>query len=941
MTNIELYINDQLCDIQKPENLGVRLNRVLINPAELNTKDAQYSYSITIPSSPANDAIFGYTSIEEVKNKFNRNYTAQLYVNSLKIFDGRFKVSEIDASGNYKGNLVVPAAKTVKDIFGDKKMNEIEGEWRIDFRDMVGSFNLYNTDKGIPDCIFPMVLYGLLPKVASDAEGTKYTGKTVWDKYVRLGIEDFPPSINCMRAISEMFRSKGYTINGSAFDDARLANLYMSYQNPVGFPQEWNWGHLGKFGLKANWTNYSKTGAFTQYEKKYLFNDNGRHVYVANLLNSSMTNVTYLYDQGTNVIHSVVEPDSKLKRRSNTHITIPFSGLYKIRFSGKIKIEDQEKNVRWRDPYTGLSLLCGESSKKMNTLDWRGYELKLLRDYGEGDFRLENATLDANYYKENMPQEAEWENGAETEYYFPQPDEECVQFIDPIQNANLVSGFRWGAPGHEPKNPLGDNLARIIAIKHGWSWDVKYSQKDKIYSAINSKGYKRWGIIENEIDEDGEDELDENGNVIEYPEEREWQDSKRFEVQIENVAANSIKRNSNYSGEGSLSQVIWLNKGEHLTVVAVSDEGQYKRSGKWTSSKLGWTQHDIEFELEVEPFKRSESWVTVDNAGNGMAIMNWDTERDFQKDYINLFKFLPSEQKVDDWIQNFCKTFNLQLSQKDTNHFELNLKQSRSRTSTVSALDLDAKADISKRSNQPLGLPSVFELGFKINEEEEGFFRSKEIDNIGEKGGGQIETGSLDGGVTSQTSGFSFNWYKDMIREIETGTNEDVTPIVSVTDLKFPVISNKEVWGWGDERDYAEKQKKMYTNYTQRFWYRGGSSVSVGKVWTNTDMKAEGYPDKQLDLIIPALSNQYQKDITLHLDYHNKPDSILDTYFSIIATDDSNYTQVECLLTPDEYDQLDGSKLVRLNGDLYYVSSIEGYDPLGLSKTRLKLIRRV
>lgn len=79
----------------------------------------------------------------------------------------------------------------------------------------------------------------------------------------------------------------------------------------------------------------------------------------------------------------------------------------------------------------------------------------------------------------------------------------------------------------------------------------------------------------------------------------------------------------------------------------------------------------------------------------------------------------------------------------------------------------------------------------------------------------------------------------------------------------------------------------------------------------------------------------------LTLNYKNEPNSILQTYFKVIAPNDSNYTDIECCLTPDEYDQLNGSKLVKLNNDLYYVASVDGYDPLGRNKTKLRLIRKI
>ena len=78
--NIELYINGQLCDIGNPRDLGIVLKRVFIKPSELNTKDAQKSYEITLPATPHNNEIFAHINIEEVQGKFTTYPDALLYI---------------------------------------------------------------------------------------------------------------------------------------------------------------------------------------------------------------------------------------------------------------------------------------------------------------------------------------------------------------------------------------------------------------------------------------------------------------------------------------------------------------------------------------------------------------------------------------------------------------------------------------------------------------------------------------------------------------------------------------------------------------------------------------------------------------------------------------------------------------------------------------------
>lgn len=955
MTNIELYINKQLCNIQSPEKLGVRLNRVLITPSELSTKDAQYSYSITIPSSPINDAIFGYANVEEVKNKFNHTYTAQLYVDSVRIFDGQFKISQIDSDGSYKGNLVIPAKRTIKDIFGDKKMTEIEGEWKLDLSDlqnqgqpltMVDMLNKYNSDKGCPACIFPLTLYGLLPKVPQDKEG-KYSGKTSWDKYVRLGIHDFPPSINCLQAIKQIFnshkdsRDNEYFIGGTAFDDARLVNLYMSYKNPTNYQQEWNWGHLGKFKIKGSWTNYkigeNNTKLFEQFF--YRNDDGGRwnHFYTANLLSSSMVNIEYIKDEGTNVFESSTKVPEFTEERKNIHITIPHSGLYKIQLEVDLKVKDN----LFTESCNGYKYIGGQNpfntpyeKVKRNDFTNSRYEVKLLRDFGEGSFHIDEMKFDATLYRDNLAQS----NDSKITRYFPLPggygeegvfDGNCIQMIDPLQNINLISGFRWGEYGKSmidsgkieafypdrelAPNPLEEELStpfkyrynRIMAIKHGWSWDTKFSQKNKIYSAIHSPGYKK---IQG-TDPDNESEEVEADNM-----------TNLFKV-ILNDAPNHIENIDNITGKGKLNQIVWLEKGEHLTLVSVTSSGHNK-------GNEGWMVHDINFSLEVEPFRTNPEWISVNNKGTGTAPMDWNDSSDFKKDYINLFKFLPSEEKIDEWLNNFCKAFNLQLTQSENNKFELNVKQLRNTVSIPSIIDLDDKTSITQRTNEPLGLPSEFKLGFKINEEEEGYIKAGD-DN--KDGGGSYFTGNIDGQVVVQTSNFSYNWFKQITKDIVIGKDGEGEDIIGTMELELPVIANKEIWG-EDPSDYAQMLKKLYTNYSQRFWYKNNKTYNVGVVWKHNE--------KQVDLLLPRLQSNMDNN-SLVLNYYNNPRSILTSYFSIIATDDSNYTYVECYLSPYEYEQLDGSKLVKLNGDLYYIAAVEGYDPMGRNKTKLKLIRKV
>lgn len=997
MTNVELYINETLCDIQNPQALGIRLNRVLINPAELEMKDAQYSYSITIPSSPTNDAIFKYINVEEIKNKFNHNHTAQVYVDGVKVFDGRFKLNEIDSSGNFKGNLVVPTPKTVKEIFGDKKMNEV-GEWLLDLTKdgkpmgMVEMLNKLNAQKGIPKAIFPLVLYGLLPKVPKDAEGN-YSDKDVWDNTVRLGAEDFPPSINCLQAIKHIFESteyekdKHYEISGTAFQDPKLTNLYMSYSNPTDYEQPWNWGHLGKIALSGTWKNcdWDEGGLLLNLESqvypteskiKDANNGNERRVehMAVDLFNSKKAKITVHEDAGYNCYQYKTKQNDTIIEHTN--VKIPVSGYYKVMLTGSMELvgsEDTKKNDR-SNGVNGVRLVYADFRGVASDVDGqevagnlfhglRG-ELKVLRTRHDS-IEMNEQVIDGTFYQKNFKQSNDsvsakddvtgFDKFAKYPKYFPQ--ENSALWVDPYQNKNFVCGLQWG----KSRNPLDRNPVEkrtvpsyVMAAKSGISWST--DNDDVNYCVTNSSEYWTYKPIKND-ESDGTDATDRIDDVIDTKSLGYVQEGK-LAMQLNNAKPNVISRrytNEGRSelGEGSVSVVIWLEKGEQLTVVDVTDKGLSYRMSSKTQPIIepAYIVHQTAFKLTVEPYKKSIDWATVKMDGTGLKSINkqmaWNEPTDFAENNIDLAKFLPKEPKVDEWINSFCKTFNLDLIQPQVGQFQLNTKRRSYVSAAESVLDLSQKVNLSQRNNQPLGLPSNINLSFKINKEEEGYdyptrkdeeHPEKIVTQFPDVGNGSLQTGSLDGKPLTQTSNFSYNWYKNIKVKID--------KINYKLEFLLPIISNKEAWIKKSERgDYAEMQKKIYTNLPQRFWYRGSDVYNMGALWKD---RYEGdisqFPDKYRELYIYPVKGS-SEDVTgsdfLILDYKDQPNSILRSYFTLISTDDSNYTEIECFLTPDEYERLSLQTLVSLNSDLYYIASIDGYDPVGKNKTKLKLIRKI
>lgn len=922
MSNTELYINGALCDTAA--NFNVRLNRQLIKPGELNTKDAQYSYSVTLPPTSNNHAIFNYANIEETKDKFNREYKAELIINSVRVFKGLFRLSEISRN-YYKGNLYVPAAKGIKDIFGELKLSE-NPPYLLTFADFVTWVNKYNTDaqKEPQKAIFPYTLYGVLPKVPLNKEG-EFSDKTVWDDSVRIGIQDLPPSLNVIKLIEHLFAGQGYKLQGTALNDDRLKNLYMSYKNEPDHVQPWNYGELGVMHIGGVWSSsYNKrTGAADRQLEKGVYQGNNEKykAYGCDLLNATNSKITVKTDRGSNILYKEVTDD--VGTWTQCQVRIPASGFYKVHLSAGIRLYDNTGR-RWQatDKDTGIQHICCITDDATNSFMNKMYEVRLIRDRGKGDFNLTNPKLNGTFYYDNLPQndrlegDAGFDPAADLPKFYPPVSVERGQqlFIDAAQDPYMLCGFGFGlVKSGQHRNPQdvftpSPSLAQVQIAKPAQSWDAsaEYTTRLAVPNAFPGKdgklyGYKKYGFIG-------------DTGVIGY------QDSDRFKIEVKGVPPESNNRafrgkywgdeevNIFYNGWGNANAIVWLEAGEILTVASVSEEGVYK-DGK---TLYGWTEHEITFDLRILPFRTDPDWLKVDLTGKSTAPMNWNDPDNFNRDRIDLIGFLPSDMKTDDFIDNFCKAFNLCLSQIDAKTFSLDVKQSKTNTSNL-YINLDGFASVRDRVNMPLSLPSLYKVGFTVDKEEEGYKLS------GDDGGGQFETGATGEKVLEQKSNFSYNWFKNITKKEAGG---DVI-------LPLAVISKHEVWDGA--MSYSEAMRKRYTSQALRFWYYDGLLNDLGATFK---LGSFDQPVKiaKVSNVLPGRNVLNYKDEKL---------TILYNYFTLLINGSSHYTEVEGYLTPSQYEALNGSVTAMFNGDLYYVAELSGYDPLGKNKTKIKLIRMI
>lgn len=514
MTNIELYINGVLVNTSK--EFTVRLNRQILNPAELNTKDSKFTYSLSLPVTPTNSLAFGFADVEEVSGKFTKEYTARLYVDSVEIIDGLFRLSEVSAKG-FKGNIYKPAQRSVKDVLADAKLIDTK-ELRIPFEDFAESLSAINRRALVEPqpAIFPFVLYGLLPKVPLNKDANNYTPRDVWDETVRVGMSDIPPSFNVLLLVKHLFNSNGLRIGGDAFSDRRLANIYMSFKNESDFAQPWNYGHHGHIKLRGEWRSQRnmRNGASSL---EIGVNQPSSNIYSVDLLDATNTKIDVQVDTGANVLYKEVR-DGNGAEWAQTQIRVPSTGFYKVNFKVSARVVDSN-NWRGTEPRSGIQHVSGESSKRDNRLHKIALEVKLLRDRKNADFGLQRAKIDGVLYYDNMPQNTTYDVENIPKLVPSVTANGQIIFVDTVQNKNAVLGLSLGDGDGDVNmiNPLSPNLrSAILASKPAVSWDTREVDTPYTPLAINSLGYMKYGRI-GDFDKEGDnpdEDLDYSGGDI-------------------------------------------------------------------------------------------------------------------------------------------------------------------------------------------------------------------------------------------------------------------------------------------------------------------------------------------------------------------------------------------------------------------------------------------
>lgn len=954
MRSIELYINGRLADLGRG-GLGIKLNNVLYSPDELVTRQGEYSFSFTLPSTPNNDVIFSFASVPSSRNKFVGDNSATLYIDGVITFTGSIIVNSYK-DGEYSVNLVAIKAIDYNGIFGEAKLSELE--WYIPFKG-ASSINEYNMEGG--DVVFPLISYGAFQKAprVSDEVGNVYTSKFELDEWNRWYLESFYPSPRLFETVRKCFEQKGYSVYGDVFNDETLKGIYQSVHLEDSQDPAYNLAEpsLGRVVLTVSGTTSGKSA----YEQELAF----PYFKVTNRFYShNGTGGETEYNLGSVAVYDLLSIGDIQMYQSpcymfqpNEHIIVaPADGFYKIDIDVKAITQPIETFSADCWTWNGTALEEGTTTVTTDMLEQTPIEIQLVRNY-EDSIELIKGRHNKRYTNGN-PNDTVFQgspNAVEWLTCFPHNDP--YNAVLPTEKNNLsfrntntrtsrgnsssvTARTNGGVDSEAEKEGRrgGSGASRVRSTtSRGYTESMKGyvyptdSESIMAYDAAANPNFvcgfsTFFGGVPSVI-KNGRSWSDTIGETNESFYNIEGYSKVTSNGGVETLAPSDKERNeyldapSSYfysrqnQANGYLSCMVWLNKNDVLQLFGV--HRAYHRNGiliPYTSN------FNIAFSIEAAS--------NSDYASLRARNYGYGSSSDFDKN-LRIGNFLSSETTMARFVENAAKAFNLSVTQVGTDIF-INKKQRFGEEGTC-IIDFDAYADAEKGEISPVDFPSEMSMAYTIDTEEYGFEQSvpsdkinlKDFDKYGDSGYSVIKLSEEAGrSKVEENVDFSYTWYGSFewhsidASDVDTGAR---------LNIWLPVISKAKYMI--DGYDYTDSLKYDGYGLPMRLWSK--PSKTDAYVWLDS------YPAEKVDIY--TVGNMVNG---LNLSYKNTEKSILTEYFSIYPNTSTNYLTVELYLSSNDYIMLTNGGRVRIDSDIYYVTEIEHFSLEGDDKTVLKLLKR-
>lgn len=915
-TTLDILVNGNRIDILDRSSINLRINNVIYNPTEITNKQAEYSFSFNLPTTPNNNKIFDYANVLSKPNKFNNVYSAEVYVDGILIFEGSLRIQSIK-KGFYNVNLVNIKINTVEDIFGEMKMSDIS--WKVPFTG-VNDINVYNADKD-SKVIFPLVCYGAFQKSpSSEDQGYNiYTSKFQIDKTNRWYYESFNPSPNLLEVVKKAFEQKGYSAVGDIFQDEIMKNIYMSVnisdkQKPIynlGYPT------LGRATIGCEFSNYlnKNTGA-ERRAGSISHNLSFPYQRMGSRGNEYFNwESVEIYDLWSDTNSSIIKDNQQFLFDDNC-IVIPADGLYKIKMSVNITLPTQSVTAQewWVESRQNPDPQLKEFELQNSLKTDMPVEIQLVKN--EDECELIHGAHQFYWNNGDRADMIEWNTAYPHEnlYSSSNPTTSTAQYGGTIYDRNGRTGGRVdsstrasssvnrrpaGGPsfyGYMPKDGellaydpwVNPNFIMGIStlsggtpsiIKNGYSWNKSSATKNN--GRYNCVGY--WSVSREDRTSSIEwKQTDFNSNVL--------KDSPLNACSLQDLTCT-----------GSVAGIVELKRNDVLILKAITKQLK--------GSRNPYYKFDVNVDVQIEAYS-PYNIDTIDYQDRG-----WESPTQFDVD-LNLGQFMNSETNVSDFINNFLKEFN--LSYLNVGNMVYLNKQQLDLGQAKYALNLDDRVDIGE--SKTIEYPNSMEVKYKIDTDEWGFETTVPEDKInlpnwkdfGDYGSDKVII-SGEGNAEEVQLNTSYCWYDEFTIVTDDSSNKIKIPVIS----KFSYMI--------DGYDYEESMKVDGKGLPLRYWFRGENTGN--KVLVNNNYSVNIYDTK----------NEYNG---FELSYHLNKSSILNKYFNVKPNLSGNYLSISCFINSQEYLLLKNGANVIFDSDVYIVSEIQGYDAMGINPTELLLIKK-
>lgn len=937
---VNIFINDERADIFSQDSLNLRFNNTFADPSKISTIQTEYSFSFTLPITKTNNKIFDYANILSKRNKFNKRFKTHVNVDGILIFDGELILQSINKEG-YKCNLYINRLNTIDKIFGDTTLNQITN-WKIQYNqnETINNINsIQDINYDTADVFFPLVSYGMFQKKPTSNE--TYTSKHFIDDYATLYNENFYPSHNLLKLVEKCFEHKGFTVDGDIFDDEVLKRIYISTNLADGQDPLYNYGYnnMGKVAFSFEWTNYDKVLDGTSAKQEYIFR--AATSIDADLdvpkfsVGAGTDGITYnnwttnnVYDIWSSQLIKNIEfqtPNNILWRENR--IVAPTNGFYKIRLELDYNIDQSEQFNRYvyKRPEKIRDVVRETiASGTTWTFDDFFTEFQLVRNSEDGlDCKnivpdaVDSLSANTEYNKHSAyPHEKPEKYTLSTESdpypfgYIPQ-NYKTLNY-DPSVNKNFLMGCTTSGA-----------YTYTSVIKNGKSWDNTCA--DSTMSRTNSDAY--FGVkVEPKTDEEIQSTY--RGRVWKPVPELTSGDNVYGTNTLPN-ATSTITRTPT-SAHTVIEAIVYLQKNDMVQLkmlqrqwLNVAAEDSDDSSSRTMTRRNGY-QTDAKINLKG---KIMFECFSPDNIGITSDEFNWLNESRFPKE-LDLAEFLPSDEKMSDFINNFIKEFNLSYQQDGKN---ISLNKQKIDLNVKNAVDLTNRVSDDEIEMSAIDFPSQMSVEYTINEDERGFYISAERNATDEQmlsnnwksyaDRGYDIINIVDDEYASEsklTTKTSYNWFEDFTIA-QDGQNKKVS---------IPIIA-KDEWMIDGLKD-AEFMKLDGYNLKRRYWYP--SNI------TNAYVKLNG--DDNRKTFIKLTTDTYDN---VNLSYKigdGTNETLLTKFFNIFFDSDTNYIQFQTYLTTEEYVAIKNGSNILIDDDVYIPIELTGYDASGKNKTEIKCIKK-